>query len=153
MKFFLVKQLALLLITISTFQACFAQDIPFVPPAFNYTTHNYNAGNQNWAVAQGRNRVIYVGNDYGLLSFDGANWKLTPLPSHLSVKSIFIDHASGKEKIYVGSFEEFGFFQRDEKNELLYHSLKHLIKDFTFYNDEVWTINKVGNRIFFQTFS
>lgn len=153
MKFFLVKQLALLLITISTFQACFAQDIPFVPPAFNYTTHNYNAGNQNWAVAQGRNRVIYVGNDYGLLSFDGVNWKLTPLPSHLSVKSIFIDHASGKEKIYVGSFEEFGFFQRDEKNELLYHSLKHLIKDFTFYNDEVWTINKVGNRIFFQTFS
>lgn len=152
-KIFACKKFVLLLITISTFRVCFAQDIPFVPPAFNYTTHNYNAGNQNWAVAQGKNRVIYVGNDYGLLSFDGVNWKLNPLPNNLSVKSILVDYSSDEEKIYVGSFEEFGFFQRDEKNELLYHSLKPPVKDFTFYNDEVWTINKAGNRIFFQTFS
>ena len=153
MKPLLVQQVVLMLVTVSSCRLCFSQDIPFVPPAFNYTTHNYSAGNQNWAVAQGKNRVIYVGNDHGLLSFDGVNWKLTPLPNHLSVKSLFIDREPGEEKIYVGSFEEFGFFQKNEKNELLYHSLKHLIKDFTLYNDEVWTINKLGSRIFFQTFS
>lgn len=143
----------LLFFFISTCNEGSAQNSPFVPLSFNYTTHNYSAGNQNWAIAQGKNRVIYVGNDYGLLSFEGVNWKLNPLPNNLSVKSIFIDHSSAKERIYVGSFEEFGFFQKNEKNELLYHSLKHLIKDFTLYNDEVWTINKLGNYIFFQTFS
>ena len=153
MRFFLVKLFLLLFFFAGICSESFAQGIPFVPPTFNYTTHNYNAGNQNWAIAQGKNRVIYVGNDFGLLSFDGVNWKLNPLPNNLSVKSIFIDNSSDEEKIYVGSFEEFGFFQKNEKNELIYHSLKHLIKDFMLYNDEVWTINKLENNIFFQTFS
>lgn len=153
MRFLLVKSFLLLLVLTSICSKNFAQNIPFVPPAFNYTTHNYNTGNQNWAIAQGKNRIIYVGNDYGLLSFDGVNWKLNPLPNNLSVKSILVDNSSGEEKIYVGSFEEFGFFQKNDKNELLYHSLKHLIKDFVLYNDEVWTINKLENNIFFQTFS
>lgn len=153
MRFLLVKLFLLLLLFTGICSESFAQSIPFVPPAFNYTTHNYNAGNQNWAIAQGKNRVIYVGNDYGLLSFDGVNWKLNLLPNNLSVKSILVDNSFSEEKIYVGSFEEFGFFQKNEKNELLYYSLKHLIKDFTLYNDEVWTINKLGNLVFFQTFS
>lgn len=68
-----------------------AQDIPFIPPVFNYSTGIYKAGNQNWAIAQGSNGVIYVGNNNGLLSFEGVNWKLHPLPNKLSVKSIFID--------------------------------------------------------------
>ncbi|HCC85446.1 MAG TPA: hypothetical protein DEQ06_02420, partial [Porphyromonadaceae bacterium] len=51
-----------------------AQDIPFIPPVFNYSTGIYKAGNQNWAIAQGGNGVIYVGNNNGLLSFEGVNW-------------------------------------------------------------------------------
>lgn len=153
MKFLPVKLFLLLLFWMGICSESFTQNIPFVPPVFNYATHNYNAGNQNWAVAQGKNRVIYVGNDYGLLSFDGVNWKLNTLPNNLSVKSILVDNSSEEERIYVGSFEEFGFFQKNDKNELKYHSLKHLIKNFTLYNDEIWTINKLGNNIFFQTFS
>ena len=153
MRFFLVKLFLLLFFFAGICSESFAQGIPFVPPTFNYTTHNYNAGNQNWAIAQGKNRVIYIGNNDGLLSFDGTNWQLHTLPNSLDVKSIYIDNSADKEKIYVGSFEEFGFFEKNEKNELIYHSLKHLIKDFTLYNDEVWTINKLGDDIFFQTFS
>ena len=93
MRFLLVKLFLLLLLFTGICSESFAQSIPFVPPAFNYTTHNYNAGNQNWAIAQGKNRVIYVGNDYGLLSFDGVNWKLNLLPNNLSVKSILVDNS------------------------------------------------------------
>jgi hypothetical protein len=143
----------LLLVATAICKLCLAQEVSFVPPVFNYTTHNYRAGNQNWAVAQGRDRVIYVGNEHGLLSFDGVNWQLNPLPNHLSVKSLFIDHTSPEERIYVGSFEEFGYFQKNGKNELCYHSLKPLIREFTLYNDEVWTIHKLGSKLFFQTFS
>lgn len=126
-----------------------AQNIPFVPPSFNYNT----AGNQNWAIAQGKNGVIYVGNNDGLLSFDAVNWKLHRLPNNLAVKSILVDNSSGEERIYVGSFEEFGYFRHDEANQLHYHSLQALVQDYTFRNDEIWTIHKLKDNVFFQSFS
>ena len=130
-----------------------AQDIPFIPPVFNYATGIYKAGNQNWAIAQGSDGVIYVGNNNGLLSFEGVNWKLHPLPNNLSVKSIFVDTTITPERIYVGSFEEFGYFEPDETNQLIYHSLKSLAKDYPFHNDEVWTIHPFNGKLYFQSFS
>lgn len=130
-----------------------AQDIPFIPPVYNYTTGNYKAGNQNWAIAQGSNGVIYFGNNNGMLSFEGVNWKLHSLPNNLSVKSIYIDSDSARERIYVGSFEEFGYFESDEKNQLIYHSVKSLLKDYTFHNEEIWTIHPFEGKIYFQSFS
>ena len=130
-----------------------AQDVPFIPPVYNYTTGNYKAGNQNWAIAQAGNGVIYFGNNNGMLSFEGVNWKLHPLPNNLSVKSIYIDSGSAPERIYVGSFEEFGYFESDEKNQLIYHSIKSLVKDYTFHNDEIWTIHPFEDKIYFQSFS
>lgn len=143
------------------FQLCFhiqfavGQDIPFAPPVFNYNTANYKAGNQNWAIAQDDNEVIYFANNHGLLSFDGTNWILHKLPNNRGVKSILIvnDKSSNKERIYVGSFEEFGFFERDAANRLIYRSLKHLVNDYTFMNDEIWTILKHDNKVYFQSFS
>lgn len=129
------------------------QHIPFIPPVYNYTTGNYKAGNQNWSLAQGSNDVIYAGNNNGLLSFEGINWKLHRLPNNLSVKSIYIDSASSPERIYVGSFEEFGYFEPDETNQLIYHSVKNLVKDYTFHNDEIWTIHPFDGKIYFQSFS
>lgn len=130
-----------------------AHDIPFVPPVYNYTTAMYGGGNQNWAVAQGANGVMYIGNNNGLLCFDGVNWELHRLPNHLSVKSLFVDTAARPERIYVGSFEEFGYFTADAAHRLTYHSLKPLVKDYLFRNDEIWTIHKVGTVIYFQSFS
>jgi len=104
-------------------------------------------------IAQGSNGVIYVGNNNGLLSFEGVNWRLHPLPNNLSVKSIFIDSAITPERIYVGSFEEFGYFEPDQTNQLIYHSLKNLAKDYPFHNDEVWTIHPFNGKIYFQSFS
>ena len=130
-----------------------AHDIPFVPPVYNYTTAMYGGGNQNWAVAQGANGVMYIGNNNGLLCFDGVNWELHRLPNHLSVKSLFVDTTARPERIYVGSFEEFGYFTADAAHRLTYHSLKPLVKDYLFRNDEIWTIHKVGTVIYFQSFS
>ncbi len=137
-------------------QPILAKDIPFVPPVFNYNTSNYNAGNQNWAVAQDKNEIMYFANNQGLLSFDGINWTLHSLPNNQGVKSIFIDNNednTNNERIYVGSFEEFGYFERDATNRLFYHSLKDLVKDYTFKNDEIWTIIKHNNIVYFQSFS
>lgn len=140
-----------LLITTSLYSSNL--DIPFIPPVYNYTTNNYKAGNQNWAIAQGANGVIYFGNNNGLLSFDGVNWVLHSLPNDLSVKSIFIDNKSITERIYVGSFEEFGFFERNESGQLSYHSIKERVTDYNFHNDEIWSILSYKGKIYFQSFS
>ena len=128
-------------------------NIPFIPPVYNYTTSHYRASNQNWAIAQGSDGVLYFGNDNGLLSFDGTNWQLHTLPNRLSVKSIHIDTIHVPERIYVGSFEEFGYFERDSTHQLAYHSLKNLASDYTFHNDEIWTIYPFKGSIYFQSFS
>ncbi len=148
--------LLLLLQFILQVQLTLAKDIPFVPPVFNYNTSNYNAGNQNWAIAQDMNEIMYFANNQGLLCFDGINWSLHTLPNNQGVKSIFIDSNednTNSERIYVGSFEEFGYFERDATNRLFYHSLKHLVKDYTFKNDEIWTILKYQETVYFQSFS
>lgn len=130
-----------------------SQQIPFVPPCHNYEANRYSAGNQNWAVAEDKHGIIYVANNKGLLYFDGVNWELEQLPSHLGIKSIFVDSESTPERIYIGSFEEFGYFYYNEFNHLTYQSLKHLASDYPFRNDEIWTINKIGKKIYFQSFS
>ncbi len=131
-----------------------AQVIHFTPPVYNYSTKNYDADNQNWAIAQDKNGVVYFGNNNGLLSFDGVNWELHPLSNNLSVKSIFIDdHNNSAERIYVGSFEEFGYFERNEIRELIYHSLKEKVMDYNFHNDEIWSIHSFGDKTYFQSFS
>lgn len=130
-----------------------AQEIPFIPPVYNYTTNIYKAGNQNWAAEQGSNGVIYFGNENGLLSFDGVNWSLCPLPNNLSVKSIYIDNNHSTERIYVGSFEEFGYFERNRSNQLIYYSIKSIVEDYQFHNDEIWTIYPFDGKIYFQSFS
>lgn len=127
--------------------------IPFIPPVYNYTTSNYKAGNQNWAIAQDKNGIIYFGNNNGLLSFDGTNWKLHTLPNNLSVKSIYIDSNISKERIYVGSFEEFGYFERNETGQLIYHSIKDKVADYDFHNDEIWSIHPYNGKLYFQSFS
>ena len=110
---------------------------------------DYNAGIQNWAIAQDERGVMYFGNNSGLLEFDGSAWRLYELPTKGIVRAIYI---SEDGKIYVGSYEEFGYFVHTPYNTLEYHSLKDEVKDFTFHNDEIWNIVCVQGEIVFQSF-
>ena len=123
---------------------------PLIPVVINYTTENYHASNQNWSVKQDRQGRIYIGNTKGLLEFDGFHWEIYSLPNNTILRAIYI---AEDDRIYVGSYEEFGYFVRNEENQLEYTSLKSKIPDYYFYNDEVWNIMEYHGNIFFQTFS
>lgn len=114
-----------------------ASPIPFSPIVRNYSVSDYNAGIQNWAIAQDERGVMYFGNNSGLLEFDGSAWRLYELPTKGIVRAIYI---SEDGRIYVGSYEEFGYFVRTPYDTLEYHSLKNKVKDFAFHNDEIWGI-------------
>lgn len=124
--------------------------VSYVPPVENYSVEEYKAGNQNWATAQGENGWIFVGNNRGLLSFDGIRWQLHKLPNNNAVRSILV--APGG-RVYVGSFEEFGFFEIDSRGLFHYTSLKDSLSDYVFNNDEIWTISLYRDKYYFQSFS
>ena len=126
-----------------------ASPIPFSPIVRSYSVSDYNAGIQNWSIAQDERGVMYFGNNNGLLEFDGSAWRLYELPTKGIVRAIYI---SEDGRIYVGSYEEFGYFVRTPYNTLEYHSLKDEVKDFTFHNDEIWNIVCVQGEIVFQSF-
>lgn len=123
--------------------------IPFSPIVRSYSVSDYNAGIQNWSIAQDERGIIYIGNNKGLLEFDGSRWELHELPTKNIVRAVYIGEDG---KIFVGSFEEFGYFERDSLDSLVYHSLKDEVKDFRFQNDEIWSIVPVQDEIVFQSF-
>ncbi|HEY8934669.1 MAG TPA: ATP-binding protein [Cyclobacteriaceae bacterium] len=85
-----------------------------------YPKEVYLGASQNWAMAQDKNGVIYIANNDGVLIYDGATWDLVPLPNKDFVFSLDVD-AHGK--IYVGSVNEFGFFQKEISGKYRYHTL------------------------------
>lgn len=145
-----MKNLLLFLVFVCTLSLpCRGNPVPFSPIVRNYSVLDYNAGNENWAVAQDGRGVMYFGNNSGLLRYDGSRWKLFPLPASGIVRAVYV---ASDGRIYVGSFEEFGYFEENDLNLLEYHSLKDQVKGFNFHNDEIWTIVEQGGNIVFQSF-
>ncbi len=116
----------------------------------NYPKENYNAATQNWDIAQDNQKIMYFANSTGLLQFDGSYWHLFPLPNYSIVRSVCVDK---ENQIWVGGFNQIGFFKPNDKGVLEYHSMLKLLEPQ--YRDfgEIWEIYTDNNRIIFQTFT
>lgn len=121
----------------------------FLPVVTNFNKNDYHASNQNWSVGQSEDGIMYFGNNLGLLQYDGSSWELLQIPQNKIVRSILV---SGK-RIYVGSFEEFGYFEKNLCGQLQYTSLSDRLRGYEMKNDEIWTILEVNNTIVFQSFT
>ncbi len=116
----------------------------------HYSRNDYAAGNQNWSIDIDKQGFLYAGNNNGLLVFDGVQWKTYQVPGRLIVRSVMI---ANDDRIYTGSFEEFGYWEKNSESVLSYHSLKPLLKNYRFHNEEIWKIVESDNKIYFQSFS
>ena len=121
----------------------------FVPMVKNFSPHDYHAGLQNWAVEQDMAGNIYVGNMNGMLTYDGYYWDFASIPGSLTIRSVLADG----NRIYVGAFEEFGYFTKDGFGKMRYTSLWKKIKGYHSHHDEIWKILKTPDgKIIFQSF-
>jgi len=116
----------------------------------NYDKKEYEAGNQNWSIASTSDGLTYFANNDGLLEFDGSNWRLYEMPGKLNVRSVFVD---SNDLVYVGSYEEFGFWEKNEFGHMSYNSLSNQISESQFHNDEIWRIIIHDELVYFQSFS
>ena len=118
-----------------------------LPPIQNYAPLDYQAENQNWALSQSREKLIYVANSKGLLEFNGAKWTLFPSPNETIVRSVKVVD----DRIYTGCYMEFGYWVRDNLGQLEYFSLSKDIQESLVQDEEFWGIFHLDRWILFQS--
>jgi len=113
-------------------------------PVTNYTVADYAAGTQNWQLVTTSNGWLYTANNYGLLEYDGTQWRVYGMYYGNLPRSIakVDDHA-----IFIGATNDFGVFTPTTMGEMRYTSL--MPPDLAPNYGEVWDIEVVGNHVYF----
>jgi len=145
MRCYIVKVFILFLFGFQCF-GLFSQQL--TPPIQNYSSTVYNAASQNWDIDVDENGVIYSANNQGLLSYDGQSWELFPLPNGSIIRSVFVY----EDKIFTGSYKEFGYWKRDKTGELFYTSLIPKLGKYAMQSEEFWEILAFNGDIYFRSF-
>ena len=120
-----------------------------LPPIYNYRLLEYKGASKNWDLSVNANGELFVANNKGLLHFNGEQWNLNKLPNNTIIRSV----ESVGDRIYTGSYEEFGYWQKNRLGELEYTSLTQLIQDHEFTSEEFWEILPAKNKVLFRSFS
>ena len=118
-----------------------------IPWIRNFPKSEYSGGIQTWSFAETENGLLYFANNSGVLEYNGNTWTI-----YQSVNAINRVVCADSDRIYVGAFNEFGYYEENERGTLQYHSLAILIKDKITDFDEIWKIYKTNFGIVFQSF-
>ena len=118
-----------------------------LPPIQNYYPRDYNGENQNWDISQATDKRIYVANSKGLLEFNGASWSLYPSPNETIMRSVKVVG----DRVYTGSFMEFGYWNRNAFGRLQYASISSKLSISLLEDEEFWNIIGLENYMVFQS--
>lgn len=143
-----IRQRLFLLFALITTSATQAQQLlPFVE---NFTKSEYTGDNQVWNLAQGSDNAMYFANNHFFLRYNGVTWEKYTLPNKTIIRSVFADG----DKIYTGSYKEFGYWKRIN-GKMKYFSLSGGKKLFpgSEDNEEIWKIFKHNSKLYFQSFN
>lgn len=121
-----------------------------VPVIQNFKRMEYNAGTQNWSVAQGSNGVLYFGNNSGLLRFDGQFWNLFGVPNGSNIRSVY--YSEQQQRLYVGAYNDFGYFTNDSVGGVKYISLTDSVPAENKNFGDIWKIHEGPFGVVFQAF-
>ena len=135
----------IIFVLISFFLSNYA--FPNQPLVRNFTRSIYNAGTQNWAIAQDQSNIMYFANNSGLLKFDGKKWTTFPIIYGTNVRSVLC----GKDgRFYAATFNEFGYYQELKNGQLEYYSLVNKLGNNHISSNELYNILQGDNKIYFQ---
>lgn len=119
-----------------------------LPLSQTYDPDDFNAHVQNWAITQGRDGRIYVGNGNGLLAWDGEQWQRYSTPNQSRIRAL-LEWRDGR--IYVGTVNDIGYYAADKKGEMAYTSLLEPGADDINQFGETWSIAATDEYIVFNT--
>jgi signal transduction histidine kinase/DNA-binding response OmpR family regulator/ligand-binding sensor domain-containing protein len=113
---------------------------------YYYSYKDYNLQPQNWWILQDKRGIIYVGNNIGLLEFDGVSWREINIPN-LMARSLAVDSAG---TLYIGGNNEIGFLTSDKKGTWQYMSLIDRLQGDKKNFSDVWKTYVTGDGVYFQ---
>ncbi len=90
---------------------------------------------------------MYFANNSGMIEYNGNTWTI-----YQSVNANNRVVCAEGDRIYVGAFNDFGYYEENERGTLQYYSLASLIKGKIGDFDEIWKIYKTNFGIVFQSF-
>ncbi len=112
-----------------------------------FNTEDYGGESQNWSISQSEALNIYVANNKGLLEYNGAEWSLYKSPIETIMRSVKVIDSL----IYTGSYQNFGFWKKDNYGVLNYTSLSEELNVEFLEGEEFWNIEPSDNSILFQS--
>ena len=122
-----------------------------LPDIKNFKKSEYKGSTQNWNIDQDKNGNLYFANNNGLLKYDGSSWSKYNTSNSIEIRSLKIDDDG---KIFVGCYNEFGFFKTNAKGKLEYFSIsKNLNKDVLKDMEYIWKIHILDKEVIFQSFA
>jgi hypothetical protein len=142
---------SLFLISFCLISICaWSQKFPIgLPVIINYSSKDYQAHPNNFAIVQGKNDLMYFGNNEGVLEFDGESWRKIKLPNEGACTSLAVDD---KGIIYAGGQGQIGFLTPDSIGALQYHSLLEKLPGDAPAFQEVWKIFNTNDGVIFASY-
>ena len=119
------------------------------PPVMAFPPELYGAANQNWSITQTEDQKMYFANNSGLLEFNGSEWTLHPVSDNSIVRSVQADG----QRVYTGSYMDFGYWEHDQFGALKYQSLVKAHKLSILEEEQFWNIKILDDWILFQSLS
>ena len=117
-----IKQLCLALILfVGVNLPVFGQE---TPPFRYYGAQEYQAAAQNWKITNNSDGEVFFANNEGVVHFDGAHWQTLKSVNQSIVRSVHYTN----NKLYVGMYMEFGYYQKDEFGSWQYTSLSKTLR-------------------------
>ena len=144
-KFFILKNVFSVILFFSMWIS-FSQE---TPPIIKYGLKESGAGNQNWMISQDSLGKIYIANNKGLSEFNGTKWVLYPSPNESIIRSVKVIG----EKIYTGTYMNFGYWENTENGILTYTSLSKKLNIDILEDEQFWNIIEYNEKVIFQSLS
>ncbi|MDE6311864.1 MAG: LuxR C-terminal-related transcriptional regulator [Muribaculaceae bacterium] len=118
-----------------------------VPKVLQIDHDDVESGFQDLAIAQDSLHRIYVGNQEGLLRFDGEQWQGFYLPNQSAIRAVHCKN----DTVFVGGFDEFGYFlPLYPGGPVVYASLSDALKSSINNITEIRDVKVRGNELWFR---
>ena len=117
-------------------------------PIRNYPYTEYHAKQNNMSIVQDQRGIMYFANEFGVLEYDGVEWRLIYTENKSIVHSLSIDTNGA---IYVGAEGEFGYLAPDSTGNLKFYSLIPFVNKSDGDFNEVWETFATEKGIYFST--
>ncbi len=145
----MMKKIFLLLIIIFIVLPASPQERGY-PIIRNYDPKEYVYSPQVFCAVQDERGIMYFGiTDYGVLEFDGVEWRGIPLTKKSEVYSMAIDKKNNR--IYLSTSDDFGYLDVNQSGKKEYRSLLNLLENPGSGIGNVWNVHIIDDYVYFFT--